>query len=451
MKKILISLALLITTSSSIATTLPNNTTNSLAPMLSQVMPAIVNISVRGQLPPMQGPIARTQQNELQNKPPIIAPKFEGIGSGVIVDANRGIILTNAHILKDAKIITVTLNDGRRLQGRVLGADSKSDIAIIQINAKHLTAIAFSDSDYVKVGDFVAAIGNPFGLSQTVTSGVISALGRGDLGAEGYENFMQIDAPINPGNSGGALVNMQGKLIGLNTAIITPHAIGGSVGIGLAIPSNMCKSVMDQVIKYGKVEHSLLGVLVQNITPELATAMNLPSTTKGALISHIIPNSPAAKIALKPQDVILEINGKPISNAFQVNATIGLLRPGTNIVLKILSHGKIKNVQATTTSPQAHHELLAKAEKPLLSGLAMMDINRLEDNEMIVGVMVLDVDDFSVAHSCGLRPGDVIIAAGNQPIAKIEQLRKMATEHPDALLLNVKRGGNAGFFLVLER
>lgn len=452
-KRTFILLILTISAMTANATTTPNITNNSLAPMLNKVMPAVVNISVRGQLPPMQVPIGRPeQQNGQQNSQQKvqIAPKFEGIGSGVIVDADHGVILTNAHILKDARIINVTLNDGRRMQGRVLGIDPKSDIAIIQINAKHLMAIPFGDSDYVKVGDFVAAIGNPFGLSQTVTSGVVSALGRGDLGIEGYENFIQVDAPINPGNSGGALVSMDGKLIGLNTAIITPYSAGGSVGIGLAIPSNMCKSVMDQVIKYGKVEHGLLGVLVQNITPALATAMNLPDT-KGALISQIAPGTPADKVGLKLQDVVIELNGKPVINAFQFSTTVGLLRPGTSVTLKVRTNGQIKTIKAVTTSIEAEKETIAKAEKPLLAGLALMDINQLEDNQPIIGVMVVDIDDFSIAYSCGLRPGDIIVSANNQPITKIADLQKLAKEHPSSLLLNIKRGNGYSIFLVLEK
>jgi len=449
MKKIFILFIVFITWIDINAAIISSNNTNTLAPVLNQIMPAVVNISVRGQLPPMPAPIGRYSRNERSNRSLQIAPKFEGIGSGIIVNAEYGVILTNAHILKDVKIITVTLNDGRRIQGRILGMDAKSDIAVIQINARHLTAISLADSDQVKVGDFVAAIGNPFGLSQTVTSGVVSALDRGDLGIEGYGNFIQIDAPINPGNSGGALINMEGKLIGLNTAIITPYSTGGSVGIGLAIPSNMCKNVMDQVLKYGKVEHGMLGVLVQNVTPALAAAMALPDT-KGALISQILPGSPAEKMGLKPQDIILELNHKQIINASQVSATIGLLKPGTTVDLKVRSSGKIRSLLIVISSAEAQQALAAKIEKPLLSGLAFMDINQLENNQITKGVMVLDVDDFSFARSCGLRQGDIIISANNQPITKIEQLQKIASEHSNALLLNIKRDG-ANIFLVLEK
>ncbi|MCK4609153.1 MAG: trypsin-like peptidase domain-containing protein, partial [Gammaproteobacteria bacterium] len=316
---------------------------STLAPMLNKVMPAVVNISVRGQLPTMTLPYSKIPKElrpdtKSQAVPPNadiqITPRFEGVGSGVIIDAKHGYILTNAHVVKNAKLIIVTLKDGRRLQGKTIGADEKSDVAVVQIKAKHLQAISFGDSDNVQVGNFVAAIGNPFGLSQTVTSGIVSGLGRSHLGIEGYENFIQTDAPINPGNSGGALVNMHGQLVGINTAIITPSKLGGSVGIGFAIPSNMAKSVMDQIIKYGKVEHSVMGIIVQNITPALSDALQL-SSTKGALISEVSPGMPAAKAGLKSKDIIISLNGKPAHNAFQISTNVGLLRPGSKVTLKV--------------------------------------------------------------------------------------------------------------------
>jgi serine protease Do len=429
-----------------------------LAPMLKNVMPAVVNISVRGQLPPIMLPYPYGQQPQLPEQPGLpqlppdikITPRFEGVGSGVIVDAKQGYILTNAHVVKDAKIIIVTLNDGRHMEGKLLGADEKSDIAVIQIRAKHLNQIAFADSDTLAVGDFVAAIGNPFGLSQTVTAGVVSGLGRSHLGIEGYENFIQTDAPINPGNSGGALVNMQGKLVGINTAIITPYSIGGSVGIGLAIPSNMDQSVLQQIIKYGKVEHSLIGVIVQNITPALAEALNLPNTN-GALVSEVNPGTPAHQAGIKPKDIIIALNGKPIRNAFQVSTKVGLTRPGTKIELKILHNSKTKTVYPVTISPKKIKAIQEHMVKPLLNGLSLKSYNQLENNQQISGVQVIDVDEFSLAYSSGLRPGDVILEANEQPIPDIDQLRKIAAKHPDSLLLKVRREDGGNIFMVLER
>ncbi len=429
-----------------------------LAPMLRNVMPAVVNISVRGQLPPIILPYEKLPK-ELQPEPesPLaprpdikITPRFEGVGSGVIIDAENGYILTNAHVVKDAKVIIVTLNDGRRLQGKTLGADKQLDIAVIQVKAKHLNAIEFGDSDSLKVGDYVAAIGNPFGLSQTVTSGVISGLERSQLGIEGYENFIQTDAPINPGNSGGALVNMQGELVGINTAIVTPYSVGGSVGIGLAIPSNMAKSVMQQIIKYGKVEHSLIGVIVQNITPALADAFNINKTT-GALISDVSPGFPAARAGIKDKDIIIKLNGKPVQNAFQVSNTIGLLRPGTRVTLEILRNARTKTIHMVTVSAKEAKAIQDQMQKPLLVGLALRDFNQLENNEQITGVQVLDVDEFSLAYSAGLRPGDVILSANNKSISNIDQLKHVAAKQTDSMLLKVKRMGGGNIFMVLER
>ncbi|KPJ67920.1 MAG: hypothetical protein AMJ43_02205 [Coxiella sp. DG_40] len=444
------------TTSSTAAALIGHNT---LAPMLKKAMPAVVNISVRGQLPPIILPYEQIPDNLKPEAPqpgmPFspdikVTPKFEGVGSGVIVDAEHGYILTNAHVVKDAKIIIITLNDGRHLEGKVLGADEPSDVAVIQVKAKHLDAISFADSDKLKVGDFVAAIGNPFGLSQTVTAGVVSGLGRSQLGIEGYENFIQTDAPINPGNSGGALVDMQGELVGINTAIVSPYSVGGSVGIGFAIPSNMAESVMEQIIKYGKVEHSLIGIIVQNVTPSLSDALHL-TNTKGALVSQVLPSSPADDAGIMVKDVIIALNGKSIDNAFQVGTTIGLLRPGTKINLKIIRNGKIENVYPVTISPKKVKEIQENVQKPLLNGLSLRNFNQLENDQQITGVQVIDVDEFSLAYSSGLRPGDVILSANEQSITNIDELKKTAARHPDSLLLKVNRKDGGDIFVVLER
>lgn len=444
MKKLIVILAAIIGLTANIYAGTPTKTNNAtLAPMLKNVMPAVVNISVRGQLPPINVPIKPNQSVK-------VTPRFAGVGSGIIVDAKKGYIITNAHVVKDAKIIIVTLNDQRRLQGTLVGYDKKSDIAIIKIRAKHLSAIPFGDSDNLKVGDFVTAIGNPFGLSQTVTSGVVSSLNRSGLGIEGYENFIQTDAPINPGNSGGALIDMHGNLIGMNTAIISPYSSGGNVGIGFAIPSNMCKNVMLQIIKYGKVEHSMLGVIVQSITPTLADAFNLHNT-QGALISQVNPGTPAAIAGLQQEDIITKLNGKPVSTSFQVSNTIGLLRPGTKITLQILRNGKTKTIHAVTESMKKAKAEAKNAPKPLLAGLSLRNYNQLIDDKQITGVQIVDVNDFSVAFSYGLRPGDVILTANNQSITNIQQLKKIANANPDKLLLKIQRGHGSSIFVVLEK
>lgn len=418
----------------------------SMAPMLKEVMPGVVNIAVRGFLPPSQLPPGAHPK---ARAPAGMIPKFEDLGTGVIVDAEEGYIVTNAHVIKNANVVTVTLRDGRRLRARVIGQDNASDLAVIQVHAEHLTAIPYGDSDALKVGDFVAAIGYPFGLQQTVTSGVISGLERGHMGIEHFGNFIQTDAPINPGNSGGALVDMQGKLIGINTAIITASPLSGNVGIGLAIPSDLVKSVMNQLIQYGRVERGLLGVVVQNITPALAETMKLPNT-KGALVAQVNPDSPADRAGLKAQDVIISLDGKPVRSAFQVSTNVGLLRIGTRIALDILRNGKSKVLHAVIADPMKQRKSTTQKQKSLLFGLQIRDYDQLASGQELKGVEVLYVDDTSFAYSSGLRPGDVILAAANQPIGNIDEFKAIAEKHPKQMLLKIKhfRGGN--IFIVLE-
>jgi serine protease Do/serine protease DegQ len=286
----------------------------SLAPMLERAMPAVVNISTSTNIqvsenPLMQDPFFREffnvpEQSRRQQK--------NSLGSGVIIDSAQGLVLTNNHVIDKADKILVTLNDGRQLTAELIGTDPDADVAIIRIPGNNLTQLPIADSSQLKVGDFVVAIGNPFGLSQTVTSGIVSALGRSGLGIEKYENFIQTDASINPGNSGGALVNLRGELIGMNTAILAPT--GGNVGIGFAIPSNMIMTIKELLVKHGEVRRGLLGVTTQDLTPELVNAFNLENK-QGAAISRIENNSPAAKAGLEPGDIIVSANGRPIKNA----------------------------------------------------------------------------------------------------------------------------------------
>jgi len=423
------------------------NARASLAPMLEKVLPAVVNISARGEMPLMRVPVVDQQ---MQRRNIEVTPKFEQLGSGVIVDAANGYILTNAHLVKDTKIVNVTLKDGRMVRAKVIGADDLSEVAVLQIEAKRLMQISLGDSSKLHVGDFVSAIGSPFGLQQTVTSGVVSGLDRNNLGiVDGCENFIQTDAPINPGNSGGALVNMYGELIGINTAIITTASTGGSIGVGFAIPSNMAKSVMDQLIKYGKVERGVIGILVQDVTPALADAMHLPSVN-GALISQVIPGTPAAMSGFKTKDVIVEIMGKTIRSATQVRNEISLLRVGTEISLKIWRDNKFVTLTVVSTDPEKIKTAKQGITKSLLSGLELIDFNELVDNEQIKGVRVAYVEDASIAYGCGLHDGDIIIAAAEQPVNTISELQAIAAKHPAQLLLEVRRGKNGKIFLVLE-
>jgi serine protease Do len=414
-------------------------TNPSLAPMLQKIMPTVVNIAVRGNIP--EENLSPSDKQHRRN------PKFEDLGSGVIIDAEHGYIVTNAHVIKDAQAITIMLKDGRSMRARVVGYDSPSDIAVIQITAKRLKNATYGDSDKLKVGDFVCAIGSPFGLQQTVTSGVVSGLERSDLGIEGFESFIQTDAPINLGNSGGALVNMKGELIGINTALI--GAVPANAGIGLAIPSNITKSIVDQLIKYGKVKRGFVGVTVQNITPALAEAMKLQESEGGALISQVMEGSPAAAAGLRTKDVIVKIMGKPIHSATQVINMISLLNIDSKINLQIRRDNKLINFETVVTDPE-NLKKTQGASKNLLSGLGLKNFNLLIDNQHIKGVEVLYVDDTSIAYSCGLSPTDIILSAANQPVTSIIELQKIANNHPKQLLLEIKRRLAENIFLVLE-
>lgn len=416
--------------------------------MLKSAMPAVVNIYVQGQLPPGHYPIAKGQKSPNPYQQQMEVPRyFQDYGSGVIVDAHQGYILTNAHVIRDAQSIIVTLNDGRRFHGQIIGADNLSDIAVIKINADNLSALPFADSDKVQVGDFVAAIGSPFGLlTQTVTSGVVSALNRDDLGIEGYENFIQTDASINPGNSGGALVNMQGQLVGINTAILAPS--GGNIGIGFAIPSNMSRSVMEQLIKYGKVERGLLGVVVQDLTPDLADALNAHGV-QGALVTQINPGTPAAKAGLQVKDIVVKINGKPITSAAQLRTTVGLMRVGSNVSLEVLRNNKTLQLNAETMPQQK--VLSRETINSLLAGVRLRNYSELNFNaQQVRGIEVVDLDENSAAALKGLRPGDVILTANGQQVADITQLLDIANKNSKRLLLEIQRNGSAYLFMVID-
>src|SRR5579875_1757438 len=304
----------------------------SLAPMLARVTPGVVGISVRGQVL-VQDPFFRQFFN-LRQQP--IERRFQATGSGVIVDAAQGYVLTNYHVVKDATSIEVTTADNRRFRARLIGDDPQTDIAVLQIRGDDLTAVPMGDSDRLRVGDFVVAIGNPFGLGQTVTSGIVSALGRTGLGIEGYEDFIQTDASINPGNSGGPLVNLQGQVVGINTAILAPS--GGNIGIGFAIPINMARRVMDEIIRYGAVRRGRIGVEIQDLTPDLAQALGTRET-QGAVIVRVLPGSPAARAGLEPRDVVVAVDGVPVHSGAELRDRIGLARIGDIVELTIDRRG----------------------------------------------------------------------------------------------------------------
>jgi Do/DeqQ family serine protease len=327
----------------------------SLAPMLARVTPGVVNIAVRGRVreenPLLQDPFFRRFFDLPQNARPRMR-ETEATGSGIIVDGARGYVLTNGHVVANATKIEVTTKDNRRFTARLIGRDAETDIAVLQISADNLTAVPLGDSDRLEVGDFVLAIGNPFGLGQTVTSGIVSALGRSGLGIEGYEDFIQTDASINPGNSGGPLVNLYGECIGINTAILAPG--GGNIGIGFAVPVNMARRVMDQLVRYGEVKRGRIGVAIQDLTPDLAQAMSTPHTA-GAVIARVEPDSPAARAGLRSGDLVVSANGVPVRSGTQLRNVIGLSGVGSAVDLRIDRRGSeysvAVNIEAAAPAP----------------------------------------------------------------------------------------------------
>ena len=419
----------------------------SLAPMLKTVMPAVVNLKAEIKITDINA-LQELQKQRGKNKSyedPAEAGIFHAVGSGVIIDAKNGYILTNAHVVADAQLVTITLNDGHHYTAKIIGMDKPSDIALIQIKAKNLTAMPLGDSNELKVGDFVAAIGNPFGLSQTVTSGIVSALGRTTLGIENYENFIQTDASINPGNSGGALIDMKGNLVGINTAILAPDR--GSIGIGFAIPSNMAKSVTQQLLEYGNVKRGVLGIGAQGITPELASAFNLPSTN-GAAVTQVIPNSAAAQAGILAGDILVSVNGNPIKTANDVVNTIAFLRVDSKININILRKGKPITVSVTLSDPKIRKLITAKLD-PFFYDVGLKNLDILSPvHGKVEGVLVASVERDSNSWHADLRPGDVIISANQQKITNINQLKSVASLPGNELLLNVLRGPSAVFLII---
>ena len=409
-----------------------------LAPMLERATPAVVNIATESRVqlrrnPLLDDPFFRRFFN-VPDQPR--ERRAQSVGSGVVVDARRGYVITNHHVVDGADTITVTLRDGRQLDAKVIGSDSESDVAVIQVPARNLTALPLADSDRLRVGDFVVAIGNPFGLGQTVTSGIISALGRTGLGIQGYEDFIQTDASINPGNSGGALVNLRGELVGINTAIIAPG--GGNVGIGFAIPANMVARLMEQIVDHGSVRRGQLGVSVQDLTPDLARAFNLP-TSQGAVIAQVSPRSTAAKAGLKEGDVVLRVNERSIRDGGGLRNAIGLLEVGETVRLEILRDGK-----PLTLDAKVGEYVPAKAEgealHPQLAGATFEDIGPNSPLAgKVQGVLIVDVDSGSPAARAGLRRNDIIIGVNRRPIASTAELRQLMIDR-DGLLLNLLRG-----------
>ncbi|HEY0634403.1 MAG TPA: DegQ family serine endoprotease [Gammaproteobacteria bacterium] len=418
----------------------------SLAPMLDKTVPAVVNIFTRSKVPVQQNPLLadpffRRFFNVPEQPQEQIA---QSLGSGVVVDAQKGYILTNHHVIGQAFEIEVNLHDGRTLQAKLIGADPETDIAVLQVQPEKLTALPMVDSDKLRVGDFVVAVGNPFGLGQTVTSGIVSALGRSGLGIEGYEDFIQTDASINPGNSGGALINLRGELVGINTAILSKS--GGNVGIGFAIPVNMAKEVMTQLIEHGEVRRGVLGVQAQDLTPELASAFDLQEQ-RGAVVTQVTEGSPAAKAGLKAGDIITAVNGKPVRSSAEVRNIVGMLRIGQKVEMQLKRDGKARNIVAMVEEPKAT-SISGDKLNPRLAGAALGDIvEGMPIHGKVKGVLVLDVEMGSAALRAGLRKGDIILQANRKPVTSLAELRS-AVDKKGSVLLNIQRRDGAMFILI---
>jgi serine protease Do/serine protease DegQ len=397
-----------------------------LAPILEKVTPAVVNIAVLQRSPEEQNPLMRDPffrrffGGPQQSEPQIAA------GSGVIVDAKNGYVMTNAHVVKDAREVLVTLKDNRRLPAKLVGADPGTDIAVLRVDPKNLVDVRFGDSDALQVGDFVIAIGNPFGLGQTATSGIVSALGRSGLSVEGYEHFIQTDASINPGNSGGALVNLKGELVGINTAIIGPA--GGNVGIGFAVPVVMAHAVMEQLVKFGEVKRGRLGVSMVDVVGG-----------EGATIADVQSDSPASRAGLRKGDVVVGLNGRPVRGAAELRARLGVVPVGDTVELQVQRGDEKRTLKAqvgaieTAASGGEAVEQLAGAVFREVSKGGLPGKNR--------AVLVTGVKPESPAYRHGLRPGDLIIGVNARRVSSVKELTT-ALKTRGGVQLNVLRGDN---------
>jgi serine protease Do/serine protease DegQ len=444
---ILLSLALTVLPGSAVAdipTRTPDNGVPSLAPMVEKARPAVVNIATTGHVD--------IQKHPLLNDP-FFKRFFEGygdlpqrketksLGSGVVIDADKGYIVTNHHVVEGAHEIAITMHNGHHFEAKLIGSDPEVDVAILQADIEGLQAIPFGDSDTLRVGDFAVAIGNPFGLGQTVTSGIVSALGRTGLGIEGYENFIQTDASINPGNSGGALVNLRGELIGINTAILAAGG-QGNVGIGFAIPINMVRKIADQLIEYGEVRRGMLGVIMQNLTPELSRAFGL-NLHQGVVISQVIEDTAAEEAGLQVGDIVVAINGEPVKSASAMRNMVGLLRVGDELNISVIRDGKKRTMRAVIGDVRDS----SLAGTKINQRLAGATIEEKEKNGKSI-LVVTEVQNGSAAWNAHLREGDIIISVNRRPVRTLAELQQIVNGKDAHILLNIQRGRTALFVLI---
>ena len=391
-----------------------------LAPILEKVTPAVVNIAVLQKSPEEENPLMRDPFFRRFFGVPQQAEPQIAAGSGVIVDAKNGYVITNSHVVKDAREILITLKDNRRLPAKLVGSDPGTDIAVLKVEPKNLVEAKFGDSDAMQVGDFVMAIGNPFGIGQTATSGIVSALGRSGLSVEGYEHFIQTDAPINPGNSGGALINLKGELIGINSAIIGPA--GGNVGIGFAVPSVMAKAVMDQLVRFGEVKRGRLGIAMSNATG-----------VEGAQIAEVEANSPAAQAGLRKGDVVTALNGHPVRGSAELRARLGVVPAGETVELKVLRGKESQLIKARIA--EVEKQAAGGQSVPELAGASLAEVERGKNRA--VGVAAVEPGSRAFAH--GIRAGDIIIGVNQRRVSNVQELSK-ALRQRGRVALNVLRG-----------
>ena len=410
-----------------------------LAPLLEDVTPAVVNIAVITRAPLEDNPLARDPFFRRFFNIPDKPRQQVSAGSGVIVDAARGLVLTNHHVIANADRVVVTLKDKRQIDAKVIGSDPGTDIAVLKIEADNLRALRFGDSESLLVGDFVLAIGNPFGIGQTVTSGIVSALGRTGLTPEGYEDFIQTDASINPGNSGGALVDLRGDLVGINSAIIGPS--GGNVGIGFAVPAHMARAVMDQIVRFGEVRRGRLGVTIEDVTHEYAQKGRL-ATIDGALISVVQPGSPAEQAGLRAGDIVVRFNGRPVRTGTELRNRLGLTPVGETVELVLRRDGAERTIRARIAAPQTVAVALDGQNVPQLAGLKITQVERVQ------AVVVAAVEPGSRAAGYGLRRGDLIVAVANKRVRTIEEFVAALRGLDRGFTMTVVRGETAMTFMV---
>jgi serine protease DegQ len=426
----------------------------SLAPLIERVAPAVVNVSVKskadaGMVGSQKVPeefrrffnFPGLDDND-EGAHPRKMPDRKATGSGVIVDAKKGYILTNYHVIDRATDIAVALKDRREFTAKLIGGDKDTDVALLKIDADNLTALPVGDSSTVKVGDYVVAVGNPFGLGQTVTSGIVSAVGRSGLSIEGYEDFIQTDAAINPGNSGGALVNMKGELVGINTAIV--GSSGGNVGIGFAVPANMANSVMTQLAKYGEVKRGRIGVQIRDMTPELAKNLNSDQMI-GAVIGEVMKDSPAEHAGLKTGDIVIAVNGSPLLSASDLRNRVGLMPLGEKAHMTVVRDGrKMELTVAIEKAPDAI-KTAAVMQRPTLEGATF---ESREGAQKAEGVEVTAVERDSPAWRVGLRPNDGVVAVNRKPVTSLDQLDGALTKSQRQAALFIKRSGEDVLIIV---